>query len=153
MMRVEESIAINRPVEEVFAYTTDPAHFAEWSQMVIDARQLSEGPMGVGTTIETTLQFLGRRFNSEQTVIEYVPNRVFTGRSTSGPIPMTITSRCEPVEGGTKFTWGGEGESKGFFAMADPLLLPIMRRQTQAMLGTLKDLLEARAGEPAQAGQ
>ncbi len=149
MLRVEESTVINRPIEEVFAYATDPAHFSEWSPMVIDARQTSDGPMGVGSTIQSTLQFLGRRFDSEQVVTEYEPNRIFSGRSTSGPVPMNLTSTFEPLAGGTRFTWAIEGESKGFFSLADPLLVPIGRRQIQAMLGTLKDLLEARAGAPA----
>lgn len=129
----------------VFAYTTDPVHFPEWSPLTIAARKTSDGPMGIGSTIQTTNQFLGRRFTTDQIVTEYEPNRAFTGRATSGPFPMAISSILEPVDGGTKLTWAVEGESKGFFSLADALLVPIVRRQTQAMLGTLKDLMEARA--------
>ena len=37
MVRVEHSAVINRPVEEVFAYTTDPANVAEWQASALEA--------------------------------------------------------------------------------------------------------------------
>jgi uncharacterized membrane protein len=144
MVRVEDSVVVNRPIEEVFAYATDIGRFPEWSAMVQEAEQATPGPVGIGTKLRTTVQFLGRRFTSEQEVTEYVPNRIFRGRSVSGPIPFTVTSTFEEVEGGTKFTWALDGESKGFFSLADPLLVQLGKRQVTAQLGTFKDLLESR---------
>lgn len=147
MVRVEESVTINRPVGEVFAYATDIDRFPEWSALVRRAEKLSEGPTGLGTSLRTELQFLGRQFTSEQVITEYVPDKLFAGKSISGPVPMTITTAFEPVNGGTKVTQTIEGESRGFFGLADPLLAAVGRRQLQAQLGTLKDLLESGAGE------
>lgn len=145
MLRVEESIQINRPVEDVFTYTTDIARFPEWAAMVNEAHQTSDGPLRVGSTYQTALQFLGRRFVADQQVTAYEPNHIFAARSTSGPVPMVLTMTMEPADGGTHYTFVLEGESRGFFALADALLLPIGRRQLQTQLETLKTLLEAEA--------
>jgi uncharacterized membrane protein len=145
MVRVEDSIIVNRPIEEVFAYVTDIERFPEWTSFVRRAEKTSDGPVGLATTLRTDLQFLGRQFTSEQVITEFVPNRVFAGKSVSGPLPMTITTTVEPAGGGTKVTQSIEGESKGFFGLADPILEQVGKRQLHAQLGTLKDLLESGA--------
>jgi hypothetical protein len=38
MIRVEESVEINRPVEEVFSYTSTPKNFPQWAATVIEVR-------------------------------------------------------------------------------------------------------------------
>jgi hypothetical protein len=51
----------------------------------------------------------------------------------------------EPVEGGTSFTMIGEGETGGFFKLAEPILNRMWQRQLEGMLANLKDILEAQA--------
>jgi hypothetical protein len=38
MIRVEESVEINRPVEKVFSYTSTPKNFPQWAATVIEVR-------------------------------------------------------------------------------------------------------------------
>lgn len=38
-MRVEESVEINRPVEEVFSYASDPEHFPGWSGIILEVQK------------------------------------------------------------------------------------------------------------------
>ena len=76
-----DSIIVNRPIEEVFAYVTDIERFPEWTSFVRRAEKTSDGPVGLATTLRTDLQFLGRQFTSEQVITEFVPNRVFAGKS------------------------------------------------------------------------
>jgi hypothetical protein len=47
------------------------------------------------------------------------------------------------VEGGTKVTFRGEGDSGGFFKLADPLVSRMAKRQLEADAANLKDLLES----------
>ena len=44
MTPIESSIEIARPPEEVFAYLTDPARFAEWQQDVVRVELVGGGP-------------------------------------------------------------------------------------------------------------
>ncbi len=142
MIKIELSVVIHRPIEEVFAYTNDVSHWAEWNPGLIEA-SAPEGPLHVGTRIREVFKFLGRRIESTFELVEYEPNRQVTYRTVAGPIPMTGTQTYEAVDGGTKLTVSGEGEAGGFFKLAEPVVAQMVRRQNQTGLDNLKDLLEA----------
>jgi uncharacterized protein YndB with AHSA1/START domain len=149
VIKINLSVVIHRPVEEVFAYSNDISHWAEWNPGLIEA-SASEGPLQAGTRIREVFKFLGRRIESTFELVEYAPNRKVTYRTVAGPIPMTGTQTYEPVDGGTKLTVSGEGEAGGFFKLAEPVVAGMTRRQFQTGLENLKDLLEARV--PASSG-
>lgn len=49
-----QSVEVCRPVAEVFAYVSDFTTTQEWDATVQRSRQLSEGPIDVGTCFEVT---------------------------------------------------------------------------------------------------
>ena len=49
MVDASDSIVIDRPVEQVFAYVTNVVNDPTWHTDVVEARQASDGPIGVGT--------------------------------------------------------------------------------------------------------
>jgi hypothetical protein len=51
----------------------------------------------------------------------------------------------ERVAGGTQVTGTLVGEPGGFFKLAEPLLVSMIKRQFEADLANLKDLLESHA--------
>ena len=118
MINIEQSIVITRPSEEVFAFVTDVEKLAQWMSELVEAKQSSDGPMGVGTTISAVAKPLGRRAESTLEVVEYDPNRRFMLKSTSGPVANEDTFTFEPVEGGTVVTRTTEGEVGGFFSVS-----------------------------------
>jgi uncharacterized membrane protein len=142
-MRVEESVEINRPVEEVFSYAADPEHFPEWAGIVIETRKDTPGPLLESSTFTTVGKFLGHRFDTPFEVTAHEHPRRHSHKSTGGPIPQEWTLTFEEVAGGTHVTEVVEGEPGGFFGLAEPLLERVARRQFRADLETLKDLLEA----------
>lgn len=144
MLKAEHSVTIERPVEEVWAYINDPRNDIEWQSMIMEAVQVSEGPIGVGTVERITAKVLGRRFDTTFEVTEYEPNRRSRIKTTSGPVPFTGTYEVERADGGTRFTWAMEGEPGGFFKVAEPLVARVISRQVRADMETLKDLLEAK---------
>jgi uncharacterized protein YndB with AHSA1/START domain len=144
-MRLEASALIDRPVEEVFSYSTDIGNLALWAGPVTEATQTSEGSLGVGTTSTRVTQLLGRRFESDYEVTEYQPNSRYAAKTTSGPVPIVETLSFEGSEAGTKVTIAGELEATGFFKLAEPVLTRITRRQIENDVATLKELLEAQA--------
>ena len=145
MTRLMTSVVINRPIEEVFAFMTDFENMSQWMSELVEAKQTSEGPVGVGTTASAVATPLGRRAESTQEVAEYEPNSTFAWKSTSGPVASEDSYRFESVEGGTKVTRVVEAEMAGFFRLAEPLVVRMMRRQFEANFANLKDLLEAQA--------
>ena len=86
MARIEASVVINRPIKEVFAFVTDIEKMSHWMSELVEAKQTSEGPVGVGTTISAVANVLGRRIESIQEVAEYGPNSKYAIKSTSGPV-------------------------------------------------------------------
>ena len=146
MARLESSVTINRPVEEVFAFLSNYENDPKWSSATIEGTKTSEGPIGVGTTWRSVSKVFGRRSESELEYIEYELNRKITIRQTSGPYPHTFHVTLELVEGGTKINFAGEFEPGGFFGkIAEPLVMRIAKRQLEAGFAKLKDLMEAGA--------
>ena len=145
MAAIETSILVNRPVEEVFAFAADTEKIALWAGAVTEAKQTSEGPVGVGTTSNRVWQFLGRRLEASHVVTEYQPNSRYSAKGTSGPVPSEEEHLSfEAVEGGTRVTLAVDIEAAGFFKLAAPILTRIISRQVENDVETLKDLLEAK---------
>jgi uncharacterized protein YndB with AHSA1/START domain len=144
-MRVEESVEINRPPEEVFDYVANPENLPEWSNLVLEVRKETERQLQRGDRFTTVAKFLGRRFETPFEVSAHEPPHRHSDRSTGGPFPQEYTYTFEETGGGgTRFTQVAEGEPGGFFRLVGPVLEMAGRRQFRADLQTLKDLLETR---------
>lgn len=50
MLEFENTIRIDCPIEEVFAFLSDFENIPKWNYYVLEVRQLSDGPTGIGTT-------------------------------------------------------------------------------------------------------
>lgn len=57
MIKIEQSVIIHRPVEEVWQFMSNVENVTKWDRGVLQARQTSEGPLGVGSTLQTVRQF------------------------------------------------------------------------------------------------
>jgi uncharacterized protein YndB with AHSA1/START domain len=145
MLRAEESVVVQRPIDEVFAYFTDPATLPEWQASALEAQLEGEGPMRAGSRAVETRKFLGRRMESTMEVLEYEPPRRFTIKTSAGPVPFQVTSDLSEEDGGTLVRSVVEGEPGGFFRLAEPLVVRAVERELRNNLATLKDVLEARA--------
>lgn len=145
MIKIETSVVINRPVEEVFEFTDNVENAQQWQSELSESEYTSEPPVQVGTTVRQARQYLGRRFESTWEITEYEPNRKVRFKATSGPIPFEGEVTLDSVEGGTKYTVVIEAEPGGFFKLAEPIVARTTQREWETNVATLKDLLEARA--------
>jgi uncharacterized membrane protein len=50
VLEFENTIRIEHPTEEVFAFLSDFENIPKWNYYVLEVRQLSESPVGIGTT-------------------------------------------------------------------------------------------------------
>ncbi|MBM3705695.1 MAG: hypothetical protein FJW66_04125, partial [Actinobacteria bacterium] len=91
-------------------------------------------------------QFLGRRIDMTGEITGYDQNKKYSFRSTSGPIPMEGSFIFESDEKSTRVTMTIEANISGFFKLAEPVVVRMFRRQFEADLANLKDLLEVQAG-------
>jgi uncharacterized membrane protein len=145
MAKLEFSTVINRPIEEVFAFLSNPENSSKWHLRGNEVKMTSQGPIGVGTTYRSVRTFLGRRIESETGFTEYEPNRKITLKSKRGPMPTKSQWTFDSVAGGTRVDLTIEGEPGGFFKVVEPLLVSTAKRQLEADFANLKDLMEAHA--------
>ncbi len=87
-MRIEESVQINRPLEEVYEYVANPENLPEWTGTVIETRKDTPGPLLEGSTFTTVGKFLGRRIESPFKVTAHEFSRRHSHKSAGGPLPM-----------------------------------------------------------------
>ncbi len=140
-MKMEFSIHIDRPVAEVFEYLADPTKLPEWSSTIDEARP-SETPIRVGTKVQTRAKILGRKLESTYDVIEYEANKRFVTRTTK-PFPLKRADTYQSEGSGTRVVLAVEAEPGGFFRLGEPILARILKKQVEAQLDTVKELLEA----------
>ncbi len=141
---VSESVVIERPREEVFAYLTDLQNFPEWGEVIRELRKETEGPPRVGERYTVDIAFLGRRWEQAFEVTAYEPPQRYADRNTGGPFHDEHTYTFDEVAGRTRLTVTMDMQPGGFFRITGPLLEKAVRRQVGKELGTLKDILEAR---------
>ena len=143
MVKVEARVVIKRPVEEVFAFATTPHNAPQWQSGVVEGKQTSPGPLGVGTTLYFAGRFLGRRVTSRSVITAYEPPHKAAFKQLSGSFRSFVaTLLCEPGEGGTRVIGVTEVDVGGLLKVGEPLIRRLLQRQIQGNFETLKDLLE-----------
>jgi uncharacterized membrane protein len=70
VLEFEYTIAIDRPIDEVFAFLSDFENIPKWNYYVLEVRQLSESPIGIGTTYHQ----LRKSDQQDFRIIEFEPN-------------------------------------------------------------------------------
>jgi carbon monoxide dehydrogenase subunit G len=144
MARIVVSITVKRPIDEVFAVLSDWTNSPTWISGMQSVAKTSDGPIGVGTTYQGVGKALGRKLDADLTVTELEPNRRYEIASTT-PSPSTMTFVFESVDGGTRVNRTMDSDPASFFKLAEPLLLPMMKRAMQSDFVTFRDLMEAGA--------
>jgi uncharacterized membrane protein len=142
MAQIQNSIIINRPIGQVFAFVADYRNNVKWQTGVIAAEFTSPGPVGVGATYHYDAEFMGRKLETTGELTVYNPPNRVAWKSNSGPFPMSGNTTFETVEGGTLVTDKIEAEPGGFFKLAGPLLMKQMQGQTEKDMKKLKEILE-----------
>jgi carbon monoxide dehydrogenase subunit G len=144
MFQVKVSIVINRPLEEVFGFLSDLENNLKWRSGMIEAKKISAGPIGVGTTYRMINNFLGRQTEGEAVVTEYELNRKYATMNKSG-LPIRTQRTFEPVTEGTRVTFSVETELGGLFKLVEPLMARIGKRRLEADAARVKNIIESGA--------
>lgn len=139
MATLASTIEIARPPEAVFAFATDPLHFADWQSDVVSVRMLGD------SRFTTTRRISGAERAMTQQITHSDPPRRFAVQGVDGPIRPHATITIEPIDDGARsrvtFTLDFEGHGLGV------PLIPLVRRQAQrgaqVSYQNLKKLLES----------
>jgi uncharacterized membrane protein len=143
MAKMQASVVIDRPLAEVFAYVMDTSTWPKWEEGLLEAEQTSEAPVGTGTTFRGTNQMMGQKMEWTSEITEYEANKQVGHKIISGPMSVQQILTFDPADAGTRFTLVAEGDTGGFFKVAEPLVNRMMKKQMEGNLARLKDILES----------
>lgn len=145
MPTVSHSVTIRRPVQDVFAFVTDVRNNPRWQSNLVEARQLTQGPLRAGSGFREVRRLLGRQVHVTTQVTDYGPPARFAIRSTSGPVPFQGRFAFEDADGSTRVTFTLEVQAVGPMKLAEGMVRGALQRDTEAALGRLKAILEAQS--------
>ena len=142
MIAFETGIAIQRPIEEVFAYVSDPRNLASWNSAVQAVRPTAQPASGAGSMYSLERELPSGRAVNQLEIVAYQPPHEFTIRTTTGPTPFHYRYRFAEQSGGTSVRLDAEVELGGVANLIPGLARHAVRTGVDENLATLKRLLE-----------
>jgi uncharacterized protein YndB with AHSA1/START domain len=138
----DSSVTIKRSPDEVFAYVMEPSNEPTWHEDVVGVKRTSDGVIGVGSTFEWTMKFMGTH-RVQMEVKEFVQGRrAVISAVSSGQLMPTLTYKFEQVSGGTTFSRHGDIRVGGVVRLIEPVMKVIAPKHMQGLLEKLKLVLE-----------
>lgn len=139
---VRATIDIARPPADVARYQFDAANDPAWIGGVREVELVAPAPTSVGSRVLRKGGFLGRPIEWLMEVVDHVPERRISMHAVRSPFPMDVTYELEPIERGTRASIRVQGDPRGAYGFAGPLLGPMVRRSVAGDLRRLKRQLE-----------
>jgi uncharacterized protein YndB with AHSA1/START domain len=139
----ETNVRINRRIEEVFAYVSDPLNFPRWNSAVKAVRKTSVGEDGVASTYSMERELPTGRAINELEVVASEPPRTFAIRTTAGPTPFLYRYQFSAENGETVVNLDAQVELEGAAAFLPQLARRLVKKGVNDNLATLKQILEA----------
>jgi uncharacterized protein YndB with AHSA1/START domain len=147
VIRIELTVEIACPPENVFAALTDLEHLPEWQSSAVAAK--ADGPLAVGARIHEQRSMRGRELDNELEVSAYDPPRRFALKGRSGPVPLSVDHELVEDGGKTILHVHAQAEPGALFKLAEPMIKRTAEQELRADFERLKVRLEAE-GYPSQ---
>lgn len=147
---VSQSIEIDRPAHEVWPYLIAFEQVPLWEHGVVEVRQVTPGPAGVGTEVLARRVYAGRESLLRGYLTVFEDGRVATMSLRGGPFDgFTVAYTVEPIDDDrSRVTHRASGNLTGLLWLLHPVLVTIGRRETRKNLASLKRRIHA--GIPAR---
>ena len=141
MIKVEESIFIQKPVEDVFNFIMAEGNYSRCHSDVTELIEIGPRNM-VGSRFVEVRRFMGQEMHNTLVITEFVPNQKWAAKGIKGPLHCNVRITCERSNGGTKFTTCFEGEANGIFKTAEEIVADELAKSIEYDEAKLKEMLE-----------
>ena len=145
MITFTAGVRIERPIEEVFAYVSDPLNFPDWNSAVRAVRKTSGEARDVGARYSMERQLPTGRAENELEILAHEGLTEFTIRTTSGPTPFVYRYWFASENGETLLRLDAALELNGVAALLSPIAGRVVKNGVDDNLAALKEILETRA--------
>jgi uncharacterized protein YndB with AHSA1/START domain len=142
VIEFETSVSIARPIEEVFAFVSDPLQFPRWNSAVLSTRRTSGASNEVGATYSMERELPTGRVRNELQIIARKPPTEFGIRTTSGPTPFVYRYGFRVERGATIVHLDASVELGGPARLVPPLAARAVKRGVDANFAALRRTLE-----------
>jgi uncharacterized protein YndB with AHSA1/START domain len=140
--RFETSVRIGRPIEEVFAFVSEPLNFPQWNSAVRAVRKMRGRDREVGSTYTMERELPSGGVQNELEVVSRMRPTEFAIRTTSGPTPFSYHYGFSAANGETVVRLDAVVELDGPAALLGPLAGRAVKRGVDSNFAELKRILE-----------
>jgi uncharacterized protein YndB with AHSA1/START domain len=145
VIEVRAERLIERPVAEVFEFMANLDDLPSWLVGCRRAWSVSGDPQSVGGRVAHEDEFMGKRFETQFDVLEWVPNERMVFEAISGPMRGRSTETFEPDgDDATIVEIHVTGELSGPLKAANFIARRAAQAQLDESLDNVKDILEGR---------
>jgi len=150
MIRLRETVAVPRPLEEAFAYTSDFANIEQWDPGISRSVRLKDEPVGPGARFRLDVAFGPFTTPMEYVVTLFEPPRRVVLEGEGGRVRAVDDIRFEAIPGGTRIDYTADLTFLGPSSLAEPFLRSTLEGVGRRAVEGLKDALSRapRAPEP-----
>jgi len=141
MLEAENTISINRPLHEVFAFVADKENDPRWRSNVREIERIS-GDGTVGTRYHQVMATHRGEMDSDVEITGYEPGRRLTFRTLAGRIQPEGSFDFADESGGTRLTFKLWAELPGAKKLMAPKAAKSMKGEVEDSLDRLKQILE-----------
>ncbi len=142
METFSNSVTIDRPVDEVFAFLSDLENVPKWNYAIAETRKSSPGPVAVGTTYVQRRE-IPKPSEEQLVVTELSPDRRLAVEGKLGPFPAKSRYELEPAGAGTVLVNTVELEMTGPLRLVGGIAASRVKTAVAENLDVLKRLLES----------
>ena len=143
---ITNSVEIERPQAEVFAYLDELDKHSEWQESLVASKMLTDGPVRVGTRAVDTRKVPGGPRDMSYEITEYDPPNRSSWKGLDGPVRASGTVTVEPLsETRSRVTVAFDLKGHGLGVLFAPFARSQARKQVPNDQAKLKELLESRA--------
>jgi len=146
--RIETTVVIDRPIDDVWLFLSEPHNLPAWCPEAEQVTLLSDGPVSEGTRLMVSGRIGPLRIHSTQQVTAFEPERAIELRSVDGVVGGRLLARIDVRPDGARTSVTVTSDVHGLPRWL-ALLSPGQRKDRDAFLATLKRSLEARTGASA----
>ena len=143
MFRFDDSARMTHPAGLVWSVLIDFPGVPRWEDGVREVRQVSPGPIGLGTFFAVRRVYGGREAAVEGRIIDWQDGRSATMEIAGGPVRSArVTYAVEPLDDEACLVrYVAEGELAPPMGWLGPLIAVVGRRQVRANLARLDRLV------------
>lgn len=143
MIKIKDSITINKPLEKVFAFVANMENLPQWQSEVVKSKIITPGPTRVGTKFTEEVKVGRSKLPTMCEVNEFVANKRIGFVASSSAIGYQgLFSVEKSGQSSTAVNLTATASLKGFYKLLSPIFSAEAKKGARKELQQLKKVLE-----------